>query len=156
MGTIVAYNGYRIVGPVAAEVDLLLAMLERETLDPRFEQYGNFVIDADAVLQLGEVQFHGNFITYSHAFDVRSDEPEVIARLTAAIRANQATKTYLEAADGLAEQCRRWSARDAADEAERAARRAERAGVAVPVVALVLVPPPARRREAEAGQGRLL
>jgi hypothetical protein len=73
--------------------------LEREPLDPSFEPYGNFIITIDLVLRDGEVQFFGNFANVSHAFDIRTKDTALIARLTQAIRANQRTTAYRRARD---------------------------------------------------------
>lgn len=157
MRTIIVSNGggYTMEGPEG--IDHLLARLESEVLDPRFEQFGNFIVTEDSALEEGQTQFFGNFVTYSHVFDIRSDDPDVVARLTAAIRANQQTPAYLAALEDEQERRGYWSARDAAEAAEREARRQERAGVAVQVVSLEPPPRAARRPvPVPAAQGSLL
>lgn len=96
-------------------LDALLGMLETHTLDPRFEAYGNFIyphrqcrstrnpVTRERVYEdvgpmdpehPGDVHVWGNFFDYSYAFSIITDEPEVVERLTTAIRANQATDRY--------------------------------------------------------------
>ena len=98
----------------------LLTMLDRETLDPVFERYGDFCMAAEldivrsyneerpelAAAPLSEVEtlhFWGNFYSYSCVFSVYTDDRDLIAKLTAAIRANKATVAYKQAKDERAE-----------------------------------------------------
>lgn len=82
-------NGSGTIRPLAD----LFAALERHTLSPTFEEYGNFVSEtAD-----GRISFFGNFHDYSHVFQIITDDRDLIDRLTAAIRANQATREYVAA-----------------------------------------------------------
>ena len=84
-------NGSRWFGQEPAPVDELLAVLAAEPLSRRFEIYGNFIIaDGD-----GSTRFWGNFAAISHVFCVDTNDPEIIERLTTAIRANQQTAAYL-------------------------------------------------------------
>ena len=78
-------NGSGRVGDLAE----LEALLASEPLNYTFERYGNFITTHDGV-----TRFWGNFARVSHVFQLDTDEPEIIARLTAAIRANQATPAY--------------------------------------------------------------
>lgn len=80
-------NGSGRVGDLAE----LETLLKTEPLDITFERYGNFVLAGEA----GVTRFWGNFSRVSHVFQIDTDESEVVARLTAAIRANQATSAYL-------------------------------------------------------------
>lgn len=100
------------------DIEAFLLMLAKHTLDPSFEEYGNFVYPHHrsrefrdpTTLELSyedlgpmdpehpeDVHIWGNFFDYSYGFSIVSDEPAVIERLTAAIRANQLTPTYLAA-----------------------------------------------------------
>lgn len=47
------------------------------------------------------VRFWGNFHALSCVFQIDTDEPDIIARLTEAIRANQASPAYQEARRAL-------------------------------------------------------
>jgi hypothetical protein len=78
----------------AQPIETLFARLESDTLDPMFEAYGDFICYEDRILAAGAVQFWGNFSTYSHVFDVRTDDPDLIERLSSAIRRNQLTVAY--------------------------------------------------------------
>jgi hypothetical protein len=83
--------------------------LAAHTLDPSFEDYGNFVFEPRNAQYLGRgeyadlgpqypgqnvVRFWGNFADVSGVFHIDTDEPELIEKLTAAIRANQQTDAY--------------------------------------------------------------
>lgn len=76
-------------------VPRLLHMLAHHTLCPTFENYGNFVYNVEG--RPGFVHVWGNFADYSFAFSITTDDAELIAQLTAAIRTNQATPAYAEA-----------------------------------------------------------
>ena len=70
---------------------LLLSHLEREILDPTFEKYGNFV---RRNRKTGLTTFFGNFLTYSHVFNIVTDDPAIIKPLRRAIRMNRASPGY--------------------------------------------------------------
>ena len=113
MQTIIQSNGSGYVLPL----DALFSRLETDTLDPRFEDYGNFIfINPQAAVDAGygpdgktiyretgpcypdmpdAVEFWGNFLTYSHVFRIATDDPELISKLTKAIRANQSRPDYI-------------------------------------------------------------
>ena len=79
----------------------ILHDLGRYTLDPVFELYGNFVNPSQEWLS-GEVaakyagctSISGNFLAFSHAFRLVTDDPGLISRLSAAIARNKATPEY--------------------------------------------------------------
>lgn len=86
----------------ASDIEGLLWNLDRYTLDRTFEAFGNF-IDHNPVTAAGAriypegvVMFWGNFADVSCVFHVATDDPALIERLTAAIRANQARDAYLD------------------------------------------------------------
>lgn len=79
-------------GP-GCDLAVLEALLAVEPLSRNFEEYGNFAL---ALPDGKGTRFWGNFANISHAFQVDTDEPETIERLTAAIRANQQTTAYLD------------------------------------------------------------
>lgn len=87
----------------------ILHDLEHYTLDPVFEEYGNFVykptwIDKEVKEKYkGCTAISGNFETYSHAFNVYTDDEELINEFTEAIRKNQATEEYKAAKKRLKE-----------------------------------------------------
>lgn len=79
----------------------ILHDLECYTLDPIFELYGNFVnpspkwlSDEAAAKYAGCTIIFGNFLTFSHAFRLVTDEPGLISRLSAAIVQNKETAEY--------------------------------------------------------------
>lgn len=78
--------------------------LVEHTLDPVFEQYGDF---CDRSLErmtkeaeekyAGYVRFFGNFLDYSGVFDVTTSDKEIIAKLSELIASNKATPKYIAA-----------------------------------------------------------
>ena len=87
----------------------ILKDLEQHTLDPVFEDYGNFVYmpaweDKEVAEKYkGLTAICGNFLTYSHAFRLLTDDTELIEELTTAIRKNQSTEEYKQAKERLLE-----------------------------------------------------
>ena len=81
----------------------ILKDLAEYTLDPVFEEYGNFVYiptwedEESAEKYKGLTAISGNFLTYSHAFRLLTDDAELIEELTKAIRKNQETEEYKQA-----------------------------------------------------------
>lgn len=106
MATIITSNGSKWAGQDPDTLEQLLDVLTKEPLDPTFERCGNFVIPDDQ----GFVNFFGNFANVSHVFNIDSNEPREIERLTAAIRANQKTDAYKTAITAWAERERRGAA----------------------------------------------
>lgn len=95
---LIVSNGSRWAGSEPAHLDELLDVLKTETLDPAFEEYGNFVSTGPDLVAWntlkplappGWFSFHGNFFRLSHAFQIVTNDAGVIDELTAAIRANQ-------------------------------------------------------------------
>jgi len=94
-------NGSKWAGQAPDSIEKLLEVLAEYTLDPSFENYGNFItpdpVAWDTLKPLypaGTVSFFGNFRGISHVFNIDTDEPKIIDALTRAIRANQATADY--------------------------------------------------------------
>ena len=84
--------------------------LEQYTLDPSFEHYGDFVNSSphwihpeDASKYAGCTMIFGNFLTFSHAFRLVTNAPELIARLSDAINKNKATPEYQAAKQRMIE-----------------------------------------------------
>lgn len=81
----------------------ILKDLAEYTLDPVFEEYGNFVYmptwcdEESAKKHKGLTAIDGNFLTFSHAFRLLTDDEELIKELTEAIRRNQETEEYKQA-----------------------------------------------------------
>lgn len=108
-------NGSRWMGEEPATVEELLEVMARTPLDPRFEDYGGFIGDTRGAKPAGynaagkrcyidtgpiypehpqAVRFWGNFFELSHVFEIDTDDPETIEKITRAIRANQSTPAY--------------------------------------------------------------
>lgn len=85
----------------------ILKDLAEYTLDPVFEDYGNFVYtphwDEEELAEKykGLTAISGNFLNLSHAFRILTDDMELIKELTEAIRKNQETKEYQQAKDRI-------------------------------------------------------
>lgn len=81
----------------------ILKDLAEYTLDPAFEEYGNFVYtptwcdEESAEKYKGLTAISGNFLTLSHAFRLLTDDEELIKELTEAIKRNQETEEYKQA-----------------------------------------------------------
>lgn len=90
--TEIVSNGSKWAGEAPDTVDQLLAVMAEHPLDRRFERYGNFA--QQYTLEPHIWQFFGNFLTISHVFDIRTDEPEAIAKLKAAIDTNRKRSDY--------------------------------------------------------------
>lgn len=102
-------NGSKWNGEAPDDIDRLLAVLATEPLDPAFgscigpahgcrveyEGGQRRYIDTGTLYPgIEAIEFFGNFWAVSHVFTIHTDEPALIDRLTAAIRANQATPAY--------------------------------------------------------------
>jgi len=99
MTTTIISNGSKWAGEAPDSVEDLLKVLEDNALDPRFEDFGNFVYEPDSN---GVTRFFGNFFSLSHVFNLDTDEPETIKALTEAIKKNQDSEAYKEARDNWA------------------------------------------------------
>ena len=79
----------------------LYRLLETYTLDPVFERYGEFVnrtpcwIDGETARKYsGASVIAGNFLSYSHAFYLITDQEELIRSLERLIEKNRASPQY--------------------------------------------------------------
>ena len=86
----------------------ILQDLARHTLDPVFEFCGNFVnpspewvSDKIASRYAGCTLISGNFIDFSHAFRLVTDDANLISRLSSAIEQNKSTPEYQAARQPL-------------------------------------------------------
>ena len=97
--TIINSNGSKWYGDEQDSIETLIEVLGKHPLDRGFEAYGNFIA-VDPPLIKGDnmrgTNFFGNFLTVSHVFNIDTDDPEVIRKLTAAIRENQKRPDYRE------------------------------------------------------------
>lgn len=89
--TIIHSNGGGLAGPIEALFD----RLETATLDRTFEdeRFGGFASIHDERPEM--TAFFGNFFDYSHVFNIETNDPDLIARLTAAIEKNKLRPDYL-------------------------------------------------------------
>ena len=78
--------------------------LVEQTLDPVFEQHGDFcdrspewLTKEAAEKYSGCVRFWGNFLDYSGVFDVITSDKEIIAKLSELIASNKETPKYIAA-----------------------------------------------------------
>lgn len=97
-------NGSKSYGQLPDTIEDLLNVLESETLDPTFEDFGNFIHEYKPIrvtennkYLLGCTSFSGNFRYYSHVFRVITNDKEIIEKLTTAIQKNQQTEEYKQA-----------------------------------------------------------
>lgn len=131
-------NGSKWAGQSPDSVEKLIEVLGLHTLDPRFENYGNFItldpVAWDTLKPLypaGTVNFFGNFRGVSHVFSIVTDEPEIIDALTTAIRTNQATAEYRAIKSAMQDQLNATAKELKRREQEQErARRASRKAVA--------------------------
>jgi hypothetical protein len=82
-------------------VENIMHDLERYTLDPVFEDYGDFVNrspewldETHAEKYKGCTVVSGNFLTYSHAFYLITDDEGIISQISAAVDRNKGTTEY--------------------------------------------------------------
>lgn len=85
-------NGSTFAGQAPDSVAELLAVLDTETLDPTFEEYGRFFLYHGP----DDFQAWGNFLTVSRVFDVRGTLAELLP-LARALKANRRQPAYLRA-----------------------------------------------------------
>ena len=85
-------NGSKFAGQLPDPVEKLIEVLGKEPLDPTVEGRGSFIDRRRNAA--GTVRFFGNFARRAHVFNIRTDDPAMIAALTRAIRDNQATPEY--------------------------------------------------------------
>lgn len=101
-------NGSKWAGQEPDSIDVLLDVLNREPLDPTFENCGDFIDPSPTWGKYGTtpspypdnpnvVSFFGNFLKVSHVFNIHTDDTEIIEKLTVAIRANQQRTDYIKA-----------------------------------------------------------
>jgi hypothetical protein len=112
-------NGSKWKGEPLGGLEELHRRLKTNTLDPTFEEFGNFVPQNTPA----EVRVWGNFCDVSHVFCIQGTRAELSATIRL-IRANQRTKKYREAkGEHLA-----WEEAEARREQEReeARRRTSR------------------------------
>jgi hypothetical protein len=109
----------------------LLFMLTEHTLDPTFEEYGNFVnrdpgwLTSPAWRPEGMASISGNFHDYSCAFGLETNHPALIDLLEEAVRHNQASAAYQRARQELLDRKVAEVAERESQEVARVAAQAE-------------------------------
>lgn len=91
MTTVVSHIGSKFGGDDPDTIEQLFDMLGREPLDPKFEQYGNFMYHCE---DSNRIKVWGNFFAVSYGFDVETDDPCLIERFMIAISGNQSSEPY--------------------------------------------------------------
>ena len=86
--TTIISNGSRWAGQAPGDLDELLGVLAKHPLSAR---YAPFIHVSEIG---GSTQFFGNFATVSHVFNIDTNDPETIAKLTEAITKNQQRPDY--------------------------------------------------------------
>lgn len=89
-------NGSKWAGEAPDTVEKLIEVLKTETLNPLFEQYGNFVTKETG----GTLHIFGNFCTVSHVFNMRGTAKELRPVLTA-IAAARRRPEYIRIRDDM-------------------------------------------------------
>ena len=96
-------NGSKFYGQEPDTIEILLDVLNKETLDPIFEKYGNFIQRKPNWLKKetaekykGCAVISGNFVSLSHVFNIITDDEELIQKLEQAINNNKQTAEYQE------------------------------------------------------------
>lgn len=83
--TTITSNGSKWAGEAPDDIDTLIGVLGTHMLE---RWTGNPV----RKIAPGTVRFFGNFHDLSHVFNITTDDPDIIRRLVAAIRANRARR----------------------------------------------------------------
>lgn len=92
-------------------IDDFIDKLQKYTLDPTFEEYGNFIGKNPKFPNnpkmtekyKGWYSLFGNFFDYSNAFSFRTDDEKLAKRLRRLIRKNQNSETYIKAKNEILE-----------------------------------------------------
>lgn len=86
---VITSNGSKFAGSDPDTLDVLFMRLETEVLDSRFYPFAHAGKSSGTYAR---VHFFGNFKTYSHVFDITTDDAALIARLIEAIKRNEGYK----------------------------------------------------------------
>ena len=89
----------------AKNIDDFIEKLQKYTLDPQFEQYGNFIKKNPKFPRNPEItekykgwySLFGNFFDYSNAFSILTDDEKLAKKLRRLIRKNQKSEKYVNA-----------------------------------------------------------
>jgi len=84
-------NGSKWAGEQPDSIDKLKDMLRTQTLDKTFEEYGNFVFKSD---NKKHYCLFGNFKTYSHVFNIDTDDKKLVNEIRQLVRENKKRSDY--------------------------------------------------------------
>ena len=110
--TIIHSNGSKWAGQEPDGIDKLVEVLGKHAIEKRFfgpftveERKGEEVVDVThyfcPIKQNGDdTRFFGNFEDLSHVFRIDTNDPEVIDKLTMAIKSNEGWKKYIHLNEG--------------------------------------------------------
>ena len=95
----------------AENIDDFIEKLKKYTLDPRFEQYGNFMVKNPKFPKNPEMtekyrgwySLFGNFYDYSNAFSILINDEKLVKKLRRLIRKNQNSEAYIKAKNEIFE-----------------------------------------------------
>jgi len=95
----------------AENIDELIEKLKKYTLDPTFEQYGNFLMKNPKFPKnpqmtkeyKGWYSLFGNFYDYSNAFSVLFFDDKLARKIRRLIRKNQRSDSYIKAKNEIFE-----------------------------------------------------
>lgn len=95
----------------AKNIDEFIEKLQKYTLDPRFEKYGNFIgknlkfPESPEMTEKykGWYSLFGNFYDYSNAFSIMTDDEKLAKKLRRLIRKNQRSEKYIKAKNEILE-----------------------------------------------------
>ena len=92
----------------AKDIGEFMEKLKKYTLDPRFEQYGNFIrknpkFPKNPGKYKGWYSCFGNFFDYSNAFSILTDDEKLAKQLRRLIRKNQRSEKYIKAKNEIFE-----------------------------------------------------
>ena len=95
----------------AENIDDFIEKLKKYTLDPRFEQYGNFMVKNPKFPEnpqmteeyKGWYSLFGNFYDYSNAFSILFFDDTLARKIRRLIRKNQNSEAYIKAKNEILE-----------------------------------------------------
>lgn len=95
----------------AKDIEDFISKLQKYVLDPTFENYGNFIYKNPKFPKSPELTEHykgwfnlfGNFLDYSNAFSIYTNDEKLANRLRRLIRKNQKTEAYIKAKNEILE-----------------------------------------------------
>lgn len=95
----------------AKSIEEFIEKLQKYTLDPCFEKYGNFIVknpkfpwDSEMTKKYkGWYSLFGNFFDYSNAFSIYICDEKLVRKIRRLIRKNQNSEAYIKAKNEILE-----------------------------------------------------